>query len=92
MKRGAHHTPEVRERIRQALRKRWQEDSVFRARQLANLRAIAVEGTKASVAARRFLPPKGTPGWLHYEKIRRRNGTAAARAMLAETFAQRASL
>ena len=87
MKRGAHHTPEVKERIRQGLIKRWREDPKFRARQLENLRTIGPAGTKASVAARTFLPPHGTPERRHYEKIRWHFGTAAARAMLAESRA-----
>jgi hypothetical protein len=82
MKTGSHHSPEAKEKIRRGLIKRWQQDPAFRARQLANLRAVAMEGAKASVAARRFLPPKGTPGWLHYEKVRRHLGLAAARATL----------
>jgi hypothetical protein len=83
MRRGSHHTPEAKEKIRQGLIKRWQQDPGFRARQLANLRSIVADGVKASAAARSFrVPPKGSLAWRQFEKVRRHLGSAAARTIL----------
>jgi hypothetical protein len=83
MKTGSHHTPEAKEKIRQGLVKRWQNDADFRARQLAHLRSIVPDGVKASAAARSFrVPPKDSLTWRQFEKVRRILGSAAARTIL----------
>jgi hypothetical protein len=76
-KRGHKHSPEVVEKIRLTSQQRW-KDPEYRARHLPHLKAAA----EKSLAVRtRRLPPKGTPEYRWYEKVRAALGTAAARAL-----------
>jgi hypothetical protein len=81
MKAGSRHTPEAKEKIRQKLIRHWQEPE-FRARHLPHLLQIRKKGAEASIAVRRCVPPRGTPEYLQYEKVRKILGSEAARSIL----------
>ena len=82
---GSKHSPEAKEKIRQAMVRRWQ-DPEYRARHLPLLLAEQPAASKlgnAVLAARpRVRPPAGTPARHLFDKVARVLGSSAARSIL----------
>jgi len=78
---GTKQPPEAVEKTRQATIRRWQ-DPEYRARHLPHFMAVrAGDAVAAANARRRVRPPKGTPEYHQYEKIRAILGIEAARSI-----------
>jgi hypothetical protein len=72
-------SPEVIERIRQTLKKRWQEPE-FRARHLPH--TLAIQAVAAKLHRRPSVrPPKGTPEFRQYIKVASILGVDVARSL-----------
>jgi hypothetical protein len=77
---GSKNSPEAIEKTRQATIQRWQ-DPEYRARMLPHLMAVGPKGLAAARKARVKRPPRGTPEFRWYEKVRETLGPEAARSI-----------